>query len=65
MIVEVNTMTFSEIFMETMKAMAQGDRAQMERLAEIEEQKIAELRKNKNKQEQSKEKNGKNFSKTI
>lgn len=56
-------MTFSEIFVETMKAMARGDQAQMERLGEIQKQKIAELKKNKNEQEQSKEKIGKNFSK--
>lgn len=64
-IVEVNTMTFSEIFMESMKAMVRGDRAEMERLARIEDQMIAELKKNKKEQEQLKEKNGKNFSKNT
>lgn len=45
-------MTFATIFEESMKAMAQGDRARMEELVKIQEQKIAKLRKNKNVQEQ-------------
>ena len=48
MIVEVIAMTFSEIFTETMKAMAHNDYARMRELEQIQKQKIAELRSKKN-----------------
>ena len=37
-------MTFSEIFTETMEAMARNDHARMRELEQIQKQKIAELR---------------------
>ena len=42
-------MTFSEIFTETMEAMARNDHARMRELEQIQKQKIAELRSKKNK----------------
>jgi hypothetical protein len=49
---EVNTMTFSQIFAETMGAMARNDYARVLELEQIQKQKIAELRSKKNEQKQ-------------